>query len=106
MVMSKPSLKAAGALISSSARHWIADDASTIGAALAFFCAFSIAPLLVILLSIAELIVGRAAATAHISTQLIALFGPATAKTLFEAMKNSNQAQGIVANVISAVTLA
>jgi len=45
-------------LIGCAARHWSADDASTTGAALAFYCAFSIAPLLVILLTIAGAVVG------------------------------------------------
>src|SRR5712664_641992 len=36
-------------LVGCAARYWNSDNASTTGAALAFFCAFSLAPLLVIL---------------------------------------------------------
>jgi uncharacterized BrkB/YihY/UPF0761 family membrane protein len=36
-------------LIKCAVAHWSSDQAATIGAALAFYCAFSIAPLLVIL---------------------------------------------------------
>jgi uncharacterized BrkB/YihY/UPF0761 family membrane protein len=39
-------------LVSCAGRYWSSDNASTTGAALAFFCAFSLAPLLVILLTI------------------------------------------------------
>ena len=38
-------------------------------------------------------------------SQLIALFGPSTAKTLLAAVKNSQQTQGVVATAISVVTL-
>jgi membrane protein len=86
-------------------RHWSVDGASTTGAALAFFCAFSLAPLLVILLTIAGWIVGLNEAYAQIGAQLTALFGPATAKTLLSAMKNSQHAGGMIATATSAVTL-
>ena len=55
---------------------WIADNATTNGASLAFFCAFSIAPLLVIVLTTGGWIVGATAALSQIGAQLTALFGP------------------------------
>jgi membrane protein len=93
------------ALTHCTASNWISDNASTTGAALAFFCAFSIAPLLVIVLTIAGWIVGSAAAYGQIDVQLTALFGPSTAKILLSAIKSSQQAQGLVATLVSAVTL-
>ncbi len=99
------SLKKAVALTGCAARYWSSDNASTTGAALAFFCAFSLAPLLVILLTIAGWIVGTTAAYTQIGAQLNALFGSATAKILLDAMKSSQQAQGLVATLTSAVTL-
>jgi membrane protein len=94
------------ALISCAARDWSADNASNTGAALAFFCAFSLAPLLVILLTLAGWVVGATAAHAQVGAQLNSLFGPATARTLIEAMKNSQQGQGVVATSVSVITLA
>ena len=85
--------------------HWSADQAATIGAALAFYCAFSIAPLLVILLKLAGWIVGVEAAYGHLSSQLSALFGKSTADVLLEAMRSSQTADGLVATVVSAATL-
>ena len=38
--------------------HWATDRAATIGAALAFYCAFSLAPLLIILVTLTGWIVG------------------------------------------------
>jgi membrane protein len=93
------------ALAKCAARHWVSDNATTTGASLAFFCAFSIAPLLVIILAMSGWIVGAAAAYSQIGAQLNALFGPSVAKTLLEAIKHSQQTQGIVATLLSVVTL-
>jgi membrane protein len=93
------------ALMSCAARNWIADNASTTGASLAFFCAFSIAPLLVIVLTMAGWVVGASAAYSQIDAQLNGLFGPATAKILLGAIKSSQQREGLLATVVSAVTL-
>src|ERR1700722_2383241 len=87
------------------ASHWIADNATTTGASLAFFCAFSIAPLLVIVLTTAGWIVGATAAYSQIGAQLSALFGPSVAQIVLEAIKHSQQSQGVIATVISVVTL-
>lgn len=85
--------------------RWVADEASTNGAALAFYCAFSLAPLLVILLSIAGFLVGAELAQGYLEAELNALFGKATAGALLKAMQSSQSAQGIVANAVSIVTL-
>jgi membrane protein len=55
-------LRKAIQLTGCAARYWSSDNASTTGAALAFYCAFSLAPLLVIVLTLAGLIVGANAA--------------------------------------------
>jgi membrane protein len=93
------------ALLRCTARNWHADNASNTGAALAFYCAFSLAPLLVILLSLAASAIGTHQAYAEIGGQLSALFGPATAKVLLEAVTSAQQAEGLSATIISAVTL-
>jgi membrane protein len=85
--------------------HWAANNASATGAALAFYCAFSIAPLLVILLTLAGWIVGTEVAQAQVAGQLTALFGPATAKTLLVAVESSQETEGIVSTAVSIVTL-
>jgi membrane protein len=92
-------------LVSRSAQYWSTDNASTVGAALAFYCAFSLAPLLVILSTFAGFIIGSAAAYGQIGYQLNELFGPSTAKILLGAVRSSQQSQGELATWISAVTL-
>jgi membrane protein len=92
-------------LLKCSVTHWSADQAPTIGAALAFYCAFSLAPLLVILLAVAGWIVGAEAAYGQLSAQLTALFGKPTAAILLEAMRSSQSADGMVATLVSIGTL-
>jgi membrane protein len=98
-------LKHAATVVSHSAQYWSADNASTVGAALAFYCAFSLAPLLVILSTFAGFVIGSAAAYGQIGYQLNELFGPATAKILLGAVRSSQQSQGELATWISAITL-
>ncbi|MBV8784719.1 MAG: YihY/virulence factor BrkB family protein [Gammaproteobacteria bacterium] len=85
--------------------HWIADRASALGAALAFYCAFSLAPLLIILLVLAGAIIGHEAAYEQVGQQLSALFGPATARTLLIAAADAKYGHGTLSTVISAATL-
>jgi membrane protein len=98
-------LKRALNLLTCAARNWVADKASTTGAALAFFCAFSLAPLLVIVLTTAGWVVGATAAYAQIDAQLNSLFGPSTARTLLSAITSSQHTEGVVSTVVSVITL-
>jgi membrane protein len=92
-------------LIKCAATHWYADNAPTTGAALAFYCAFSLAPLLVILLTIAGWVVGEKVAYGQVGAQLNALFGPATARILLGAVESSQKMEGLVSTLVSVVTL-
>ena len=85
--------------------NWLGDQASSISAALAFYCAFSIAPLLVIVVSIMGWLVGSQAADAHIAAQMRMLFGPASADVVLQAMHSARQEQGIWATIVSVITL-
>jgi membrane protein len=105
LTATRKSLKNLGGLLLCAGRYWSADNVSTTGAALAYFCAFSIAPLLVILLTIAGWILGAEAAFAQVGAQVTALFGPATAKILLDAVKSSQQMHGLVSTVTSVVSL-
>jgi membrane protein len=85
--------------------RWFADNASTTAAALAFYCAFSLAPLLVILLTLSGWIVGAQAAEIFVEDQLTMLFGIQTAEVLLEAVRSAQQPQGYLATVVSIGTL-
>jgi len=81
------------------------DNSATTGAALAFYCAFSLAPLLIILVTIAGWIIGAEVAYGYLSDQLDALFGRPTAQILLEAMQSSQSVEGLVATGVSIVSL-
>jgi membrane protein len=97
--------KRIGHLIVCAGQFWSRDNASTTGAALAFFCAFSLAPLLVILMTIAGVVLGEQAAYGDIQAQLQALFGPSTAKTIMGAVQASKHTNGVLSTIVSVVTL-
>jgi membrane protein len=86
-------------------RHWLANGASTVGAALAFYCAFSLAPLLIITVRLMGWIVGDASAFDFLTTQLNLLFGAATAHGIVLAMQDSLHADGLSATLMSIGTL-
>lgn len=92
-------------LLICAARYWSADNVSITGAALAYYCAFSLAPLLVILLTIAGWVLGERSAYGQIGAQLSGLFGPSTAKILLDAVKSSQRTHGLISTVTSVFTL-
>ncbi|HKE96584.1 MAG TPA: YihY/virulence factor BrkB family protein [Povalibacter sp.] len=88
-----------------SVANWAHDNSATTGAALAFYSAFSLAPLLIIVLTITGWVVGLETAYGYLHSQLTSLFGSASAETLIEAMRNSQSTRGGIAAAISVVTL-
>jgi membrane protein len=65
------------ALIAAAARKWLDDRAPSMGAALAYYTAFSLAPLLVIVIAVAGLAVGHEGAQMAIVAQMRDLLGDA-----------------------------
>jgi membrane protein len=85
---------------------WLADRASTMGAALAFYCAFSLAPLLMIVIAIAAAAFGADAARGAIVEQLSGIVGPVAAEAIQELLKAAKEpATGLFATVVGLVTL-
>lgn len=62
-------------LLKAAAVHWVEDYAQSMGAALAFYTMFSIAPLLLMVISVAGLIFGEDAAHGEIFDQLQGMLG-------------------------------
>src|SRR3990167_7501929 len=69
-------------LLSSTVNAWLDDYAPSMGAALAFYTLFSIAPLLLIVISVAGFFFGEAAARAEIFAQISLIVGEDSATTL------------------------
>ncbi len=87
-------------------REFGEDKAPRLGAALAYYTIFSIAPLMLIAISTAGLVFGQEAAMGQISTQLKSVFGDNTAKAIEEMIQNAaKQKQGTIAAAIGAVML-
>ena len=68
-------LTAVWPMLKSTVNNWLSDQATSISAALAFYSAFSIAPLLVIAVAVIGWIVGAQSADTFIAQQLRLLFG-------------------------------
>lgn len=71
--------KAMFALLRDTVKAWQADKASRLAAALAYYTIFSMAPLLVLGVSVLSLAMGREEARANITSQIASLAGPAAA---------------------------
>jgi membrane protein len=92
-------------LLQRTTENWLEDQASSISAALAFYCAFSLAPLLIIIVSIASWIVGVDLANSYLDQQVTMLFGRQSAELILAAMDSANSEEGVWATVLSAVML-
>ena len=93
-------------LIKKSVVSWIDDYASSMGAALAYYTMFSIAPLLLIVISIAGLVYGEDAARGAIFGQLSDLIGSEGAAAVQGLLKSVNKpAASVVATVVGVITL-
>lgn len=93
-------------LIKSAFSAWIDDFAPSMGAALAFYTAFSLAPLLLIVIAVAGLVFGQEAAQGSIVSELRGLIGEQGASAVQTMLKNaSSPSSGIMATVIGVITL-
>lgn len=86
---------------------WNEDNAPRLAAALSFYTAFAIAPLLLIAIAVAGLVFGREAATHQIEQQVSGLLGSAAGEALntMVAAASNEQGTGIAASLIGVVTL-
>ena len=89
-----------------SVRAWVDDYAPSMGAALAYYTLFSIAPLLIIAIAVAGLVFGQEAARGEIVAQIQGIIGQEGAIAVQGLLKSTNApAQDIVALVVSSITL-
>ena len=82
------------------------DKAPRLGAALAYYTVFSIAPLLLIAIAIAGMVFGQEAARDEIARQLSGLLGGRTAKIVDEMVQAAAKPKaGVAATVVGIITL-
>lgn len=97
---------AAWLLIRETAAGWSEAKAPRLGAALAFYTMFSLAPLLVIAVGVAAVLFGRDAAEGQLATQLHAMLGETAAKAIQAMLAGAYKpGSGVIASIIGIVTL-
>ena len=92
---------------------WVDDRAPTMGAALAFYSAFSLAPLLIIVIAIAGALFGADAARGAIVGQIAGLVGAPAAEAIQSMLKAAQETttsvfasvMGIVIMLVGATTI-
>jgi membrane protein len=93
------------ALFKNTAREWIEDKCPQLGAALAYFTVFSLAPLVLVLLAVFGLIFGSSdQARQKITEQLRYLIDPSGIKVIQDIAANASKPQsGILATTIGVI---
>jgi membrane protein len=100
-------LRRLGSVLSKAANAWMDDHAQSMGAALSYYTIFSIAPLLLIAISVAGLVFGQDAAQGAVVDQLQGLIGQAGAEGVQGLLRNvSRPAEGMLATATGVVVLA
>ncbi|GKS93540.1 YihY/virulence factor BrkB family protein [Acidovorax sp. SUPP2825] len=93
-------------LAKKSCQAWLDDYAPSMGAAISYYTAFSIAPLLVIVISIAGAVFGQDAVRGTIEGQISGLVGRDGALAIQSLIKSAREpTEGIIASTISLVLL-
>ena len=102
----KTGLVAGRSLVGQVWKAWRADYAASMGAALAYYTLFSLAPLLLIVISVAGLVFGEAAARGEIQVQLDTLMGPHSASAVQDLLASVHQpAKGVAATLLGLALL-
>ena len=94
-------------VLSKAGSAWMDDHAQSMGAALSYYTVFSLAPLLLIAISVAGLVFGRDAAQGAVVDQLQGLVGHQGSVAIQDLLKNvSRPSEGVLATVTGIVVLA
>ncbi len=94
------------ALLVDSFRRWNKHNATRLGASLAFYSLLSLAPLLLLSVSIVGLAFGHSTAQRQTVQQVEALVGPAAGKAMAAFLQGSqNTTHGIIATILGVITL-
>src|SRR5437868_13898694 len=99
-------LRSSWHIVKTAAQRWSADHASDLGAALAYYSLFSIAPLLVIAIALAGLVFGEEAARGAVAAHLTDALGKDGAGAVQDMLRGMNApAAGIWTTIAGTATL-
>jgi membrane protein len=87
-------LKRIGSLFKDTFNEWSLDKAPRLGAALAYYAIFSLAPLLIIAIGVAGLVLGEQAARGEVFAQIKATVGETAARAIEELLKSTQRTGG------------
>jgi len=99
-------VRAVWALLLDAYNEWSEDNAPRLGAALAYYTVFSIAPLLILSIAVVGLVFGQEAAQGQVMAQIGDLVGEQVAGAVQGLIaSSSNPSSGLVATIIGLATL-
>ena len=99
-------LKTVAALLRQACAAWLDDDAPTLGAALAFYTLFSLAPVLIVAVSVAGVVFGDKAAQGEIVRQFQGLMGTQGATAIEIILQSTNRpGLGVLATALSLIAI-
>ena len=102
----RPTLAEAWRLLKATYAEWSDDDAAQMAAALAYYTIFSLAPLLVVAIGIAGLVLGREAVQGEIVRQIAGVVGVDGASAIQDLIANASRpADSVLASVIGFLAL-
>jgi membrane protein len=85
---------------------WLADRAPSMGAAIAYYTVFSLAPVLILVIAVAGLVFGKEAAEGALFDQIAALVGKESAGAVQALLRSaSGTASGIIATLVGLFAL-
>ncbi len=100
------SLKVISKLLNATYAKWTEDHAQRMGAALAFYTVFSLAPLLLIVIAIAGMVFGQEAAEGQIIGQIQGFVGEDSANAIQSMLENARRpSTGLIATCVALATL-
>lgn len=93
-------------LVKAAAGGWVRDYAPSMGAALSYYTVFSLAPVLLIVVSVAGLVFGEEAARGEVFEQIAGLVGPESAAAIEEMLNAVRKPErGVVGTVVGVIML-
>lgn len=93
-------------VVKDAGKQWLADKAPRLGAALAYYTIFSIAPLLVIAIAVAGFVLGKEAAQGQITGQIEHLVGKQGGEAVQSMIESASKpGKGVVGTVLGIVML-
>jgi len=99
-------LKQWWALVKKAGSAWIDDYAPSMGAALSYYTVLSLAPMLLIVISVAGLVFGQEAARGALFAQIAGVMGPEAAKAIEGILASvSEPSEGVLATIVGIVVL-